>query len=73
MVEQNVTLDVVYQHILAMEHKLKHIEDLLEIPEEKLSDEELKEFKETRQEMLKHGGITIEELEKERKASKLEG
>ena len=73
MVEQNVTLNIVYQHILAVEYRLKHIEDLLEIPEEKLSEEELKEFKEIRQEMLEHGGTSIEEMEKERKANKLEG
>jgi hypothetical protein len=64
--EKNVTLDVVYQHILAMEHKLKHIEDILEIPVEKVSAQELKEHKETVKRM-KEGkeGISWEEYKKQ--------
>lgn len=93
MVEKNVTLDIVYQHILAVEHRLKHNEDLLEIPVENPSAKELKEHKETlkrmkegkegisweeykefqeiRQKMLKHGGTSLTELEKERKKKRL--
>ena len=66
MEEQNITLNVVYQHILAMEHKLKHIEDMLEIPEEKVSAEDLKEHKETLKRM-KEGkeGISWEDYKKQ--------
>lgn len=49
--EQHVTLDIIYQHILILENKLANLEGLIGIKEETLSAAELKEHKETLERM----------------------
>lgn len=49
---ENVTLDVVYKHLLKIERRLDKLEDILEIPETELSAEELSEHKKTLKRMM---------------------
>ena len=65
---ENVTINQVYQKLEYLQKKVDEIETLLLLPEEKLSEKELKEFKEARKQIIKEGGISLEELGKRRKA-----
>ncbi len=65
---ENVTMDMLYDKLQYLEKKIEEIETILLLPEEKLSETQLKELKEIRKHMLKYGGITLEKLEKKRKA-----
>lgn len=49
---ENVTLDIVYKHLLKIERRLDKLEDILEIPETELSAEELSGHRKTLKRMM---------------------
>ena len=65
---ENVTMGMLYAKLEYLQKKVDEIETILLLPEEKLSEDELTEFKAARKELLMHGGTTLEELGKKRKA-----
>ena len=63
---EDITLNTLYKHILKIEKKLEKVEHILQIPEETISEEELKEHLATVKRM-KEGkeGTDWEEVKKE--------
>ena len=64
---ENVTLDVVYKHILQIEKRLDNLEDILDIPEIKVSDSQLKKYKQVLKKMMQgKEGISLEDYKRSR-------
>ena len=64
---ENVTLDVIYKHVVKIEERLDNLEKILELPEVELSATELKKHNDTLKKMLKgEEGTSWEEYKKSR-------
>ena len=68
MTHGTVTMDMLYKKLEYLQKKVDEIETILLLPEEKLSQSEINELKETREQMLLHGGISLEDLARKRRA-----
>ncbi|MBI5228145.1 hypothetical protein HY988_06150 [Candidatus Micrarchaeota archaeon] len=64
----NANIDKIYQKLDYLQKKVEEIENILLLPEEKLSEKEVREFIAARSEIVKSGGTTIEQLERKRRA-----